>query len=309
MAEVIRSIIIGGVQGISEFLPISSSGHLVLVPYVFGWDYKGLSFDVALHFGTVIAIIVFFWKDWTKIIANAINLNQKSKIKNQSSTGSDCPERQSNGQNDNSKLINGNYSTTEQSSNETMKQYDNLPENLLWQIIVASVPAGIVGFLLNDYVEKYFHSPLLIAADLIIFGLILWLIDKYSSKNSQIKNMSYGKSFLVGCAQAIALIPGVSRSGITITASRGLGLNRKEAAHFSFLLATPAMLGAFLFELKDVNVSDLTLPFVLGVISSTIFGFFAIKYLLKYLEKANFNVFVWYRIVIAMIIVAIYLAR
>jgi undecaprenyl-diphosphatase len=292
MIEIFRSIVIGGVQGISEFLPISSSGHLVLVPYVFKWDYQGLAFDVALHFGTAIAIVAFFWKDWMKIIANAINLNKKSKLlpadkhgKNQSSISSNFLERQSN------------------------EQYDNLPQNLFWQIIIASVPAGIVGFLLNDYVEKYFHSPLLIAMDLIIFGIILWLVDKNSAKNTEIKNMSYGKSFLVGCAQAVALVPGVSRSGITITASRGLGLNRKEAAHFSFLLATPAMLGAFLFELKDLNISDLTLPFILGVISSTVFGFFAIKYLLKYLEKANFNLFVWYRIAIAVIIAAIYFAR
>ena len=275
MIEIIRSVIIGGVQGISEFLPISSSGHLVLIPYIFKWDYNGLSFDIALHFGTVIAILAYFWKDWMGIIKSAV----------------------------------GSRQSAEKSTANSQLQTANYPPNFLWQILVASIPAAILGVFLNNYVETYLHSPLLIAFNLIVFGVILWLVDKKSKSTFDVRNTSYGRSFLVGCAQAIALIPGVSRSGITMTASRYFGLKRKDAARFSFLLATPAMIGAFLISAKDIVGNDLNLVFLLGVLSSTFFGFLAIKYLLKYLERGNFSVFVWYRIVLGIVIAAIYFVR
>lgn len=268
MIEIIRSVIVGGVQGVSEFLPISSSGHLVLIPYIFHWNYNGLSFDIALHFGTVIAIIAYFWKDWMRIIKKTIN--PKFDTKN----------------------IEHDY-----------------PDNFFWKILVASIPAAILGLFLDKYVETYLHSPLLIVFNLVFFGLVLWLFDKYSRSNLIVKNITYLQAFIVGMAQAIALMPGVSRSGITITASRFFGLKRKDAARFSFLLATPAMIGAFLVGAKDIVGKDLNLVFLLGVLTSTFFGFLAIKYLLKYLERGNFSVFVWYRIALAIIIVTIYFAR
>lgn len=284
MIEIFRSIIIGGIQGISEFLPISSSGHLVLIPYVFKWDYNGLSFDIALHFGTVVAIIVYFWKDWMGIIASAIMPSRKLKVESR-------------------KL--SKYSEIKPNGNP-IRQF---PSNLLWQLLVASIPAAILGLFLDKYVEKYFHSPLLIAFNLIFFGIALWLFDKYAKETIFIKNVTYAQSFLIGCAQAIALFPGVSRSGITMTCSRYFGFSRKDAARFSFLLATPAMIGAFLISAKDIVGNDLNLVFLLGVLSSTIFGFFAIKYLLKYLERSNFSVFVWYRIILAVIIITVYFSR
>lgn len=285
MTEMFQSIIIGGIQGISEFLPISSSGHLVLIPYIFKWDYQGLNFDIALHFGTAIAIVTYFWKDWISIIASAIipsrKLNEYSEIK-------------------------PNSNPIQQSNNPTTQQY---PPNLLWQILVASIPAAILGLFLNNYVEKYFHSPLLIAFNLAFFGILLWIVDKSTKSSKTISIIGYKQSFLIGCAQAISLFPGVSRSGITMTAARGIGLDRKNAARFSFLLATPAMIGAFLMSAKDITGQDLNLVFLLGVFASTIFGFFAIKYLLKYLEKGNFSVFALYRIILALIIVSVYLLR
>lgn len=264
LIEVFRSFFIGAVQGISEFLPISSSGHLVLVPYIFNWQYDGLAFDVALHFGTVIAIIAFFWSDWINIIANAFNKKRYQ---------------------------------------EGIETY---PSNLLWQIAVASIPVAILGVVLNDYVEKYLHSPLLIAFDLIFFGIVLWLADKYSKKNNELSAISYNHSFWIGISQALALVPGVSRSGITMTAGRLGGLTKKDAARFAFLLATPAMLGAFVFKLKDIALSAVDLPFVVGVIASALFGFLAIKFLLKYLEKGSFVIFVWYRIIVATIVLFLY---
>ena len=264
MIDIIHSIVLGAVQGIAEFLPISSSGHLIIIPYLFHWKDYGLGFDVALHMGTTIAVLVYFWKDWLKIFQNAFG----------------------------------------------KKADHEFPSNFLWQILVAAIPAGILGYILDKASEKYFHSNmLLIAANLIVFGLLLWLVDKYCATNQNSKTITYKQSFLVGLAQSIALIPGVSRSGITLTASRALGLGKKEAARFSFLLATPTILGAFLLKLKDISGGDLNLAFFLGVLASTIFGFFAIKYLLKYLERGNFSVFVWYRIILAIVIITVYLIR
>jgi undecaprenyl-diphosphatase len=271
MIDIFHSAIMGAIQGTAEFLPISSSGHLVLIPYLFNWHYQGLDFDVALHFGTALAIVVYFWRDWVKIIGNAFNW--KSKVK---------------------------------TTDEEVGKY---PKNLLWQILVASIPAAVIGVPLDHLVEKKFHSPLLIALNLAIFGLILWYADIKSKRSQKVSEISYKQSFLVGLTQSIALIPGVSRSGITMTASRSLGLDRESAAHFSFLLATPAIVGAFLLKLKDIEHSDLNLPSLIAVAVSTIVGFLTIKYLLQYLRKGNFAMFLWYRIAIALIVMMIYFAR
>lgn len=280
MLEIIQSIIIGAVQGITEFLPISSSGHLVLLPYLLNWEYQGLSFDVALHFGTVIAIIVYFWKDWTLIIRQSLRFGtQVLKL--------------------------------EQPKNLESKIQDsiNYPKNLLWQILVASIPAAIIGYFISDIVESTLQSPVLLAINLIFFGLLLWFFDKYLKTKRELSNINYKQSFTIGIAQAIALMPGVSRSGITMTAGRAIGLDRPSAARFSFLLGTPAMIGAFLFTIRDFSVNNVNLPFVLAIAVSTLFGFITIKYLLKFLVSNSFSVFAWYRIVLAIFVLAFYYLR
>lgn len=276
--EIIQSIIIGGIQGISEFVPISSSGHLVLIPYIFKWNYNGLTFDVALHFGTAIALLAYFWKDWIKIIKSAVSSQQ----------------------------------SVDSSTTNKQPQTAEYPQNLLWQILLASIPAAIIGFLFNDIIDKTFHSSsstgmIVIALNLAVFGIILWLTDQYSKKTLLIKQVSYKKSFLVGLSQALALIPGVSRSGITITTGLAMGLKREDSARLSFLLSTPAMVGAFIYSIKDLSLNDINSVFVVGVVSSTIFSFFAIRFLLDYLKKSNFSVFVWYRIILAIVIIGIIL--
>lgn len=268
-----QDIFLGATQGLSEFLPISSSGHLVLFPYFFHWNYQGLAFDVALHLGTALALIFFFWRDWLDIFKKAFKRNT----------------------NEENKKI-----------NPDVKQY---PDNLLWQILVASIPAAIVGLLIDKYTESIFHSVILIAINLVVFGFLLWIVDKRASSDLKPKNLTYGRSFLIGLSQAIALIPGVSRSGITITASRLAGLERKEAARFSFLLATPAIMGAFLIKLPSLSAEVLNLSFWLGVISATVFGFLAIKFLLNFLKKSDFSIFLWYRIILALITIIIFLYR
>ncbi|OQA04766.1 MAG: Undecaprenyl-diphosphatase [bacterium ADurb.Bin400] len=269
MTEYIQSLIIGAIQGVSEFLPVSSSGHLVLVPYMFSWDYRGLSFDVALHFGTLLAIVIYFGKDWVEIIGNAFR-----------------PAL----------------------SKGPVARY---PKDLLWKIVVASIPAAIVGVFIEDYVEEFLHSPLLLATNLVVFGALLWLSDKYAKKHDASKTqlLSYGNTFLIGLAQAIALVPGVSRSGITMTAGRALGLDRDQAARISFLLGTPAMAGAFLFKLGDLKLISLDHAFWSGFIASTAFGFITIKYLLQYLRKSDFSIFFWYRLMLAIVVIFTYFAK
>ena len=284
--EFIQAILLAIVQGITEFLPISSSGHLVLTPYIFGWDYKGLGFDVALHFGTVIAIIVFFWKDIGSIISSAF--------------GKKLP------------------ATSPASSAGEYK----LPPNLLWQILLATIPAGIVGFFISDLVEKYLHTPVLIAINLAVFGIILWISDVYSrhSERSEesrdpstrpqddkpLSAVSYKLSFLIGLFQAVALMPGVSRSGITITGGRFFGLNRESAARFSFLLGIPAMLGAAVLEATKIEIAQIDLVFILAIAVSALVGFFTIKYLIEYLKRGTLAIFAIYRIVLALIVLAVY---
>lgn len=259
--EIFHSLILGIVQGITEFLPISSSGHLVAIPFLLGWPVHSLTFDVALHFGTVIALLLFFWQDWILIIKNGF-----SKI-------------------------------------ETKSQY---PKNLLWQIMVASIPAGILGILVDKYVEKYFHQPVLLAINFFVFGILLWLADKKSRSDFKISDMKYKNSFLIGLAQSIALIPGISRSGITMIAARMTGLDRENSARFSFLIGMPAMIGAFLYKLKDLSGQNLDLSFWIGVIASAVVGYLAIKFLLDFLKKSDFAIFAWYRIAFAILILIVF---
>lgn len=239
-------------------MPISSSGHLVAIPFLLGWPAHSLAFDVALHFGTVIALIYFFWRDWYQIIRSGFKLK----------TTSDYP----------------------------------YPQNALWQIAVASIPAAIFGLLIDKYVESYFHQPILLAINFALFGFILWFVDKKCLSNVTLEQVPYKKSLAIGFAQSIALIPGVSRSGITMTAARMIGLNRENAARFSFLVGMPAMIGAFLLKFKDLSANDLNLAFFIGILASAVFGIIAIKFLLNYLKKSDFSVFLWYRVAFAIIL-------
>ncbi len=258
-----QSIILGIVQGLAEFLPISSSGHLWAIPYLFSWNQPGLKFDTALHFGTAIAVIGFFYRDWISIFRSAFTKKNGTQ-----------------------------YST-----------------NMLWQIAVATIPAAIGGLLLEKTIETKLDSALIVAFTMAVFGLILWLVDKYASSEFRADKIGYKQSLLIGVAQCLALIPGISRSGITMIAARSIGISRENAARFSFLIGTPATLGAFLWEARKLTAADLNLEFIAGVLFATFFGFLAIKLLLNYLKKSNFSIFAWYRFGFALLILVVYLVR
>lgn len=257
-----QALIMGIVQGLGEFLPISSSAHLVLAPWVFGWKDPGLSFDVALHMGTLFAVVAFFWRDWVELFSEAI-----------------------------------------------IKRRGTKKASLFWCLVVATIPGALAGFLLEKQAETVFRNPLLIAIMLILMGLILYLVDRHAAKRKSILEISFSDSLLIGLSQAFAIIPGVSRSGVTMTAGRALGLTRETAARFSFLLSTPIIFGAGVMNLKDLSPGDVDLPFIIGVVTSAVVGFLSIGFLLRYLTERSFGLFVWYRFVLGLAIIGLVLIR
>jgi undecaprenyl-diphosphatase len=324
--EYIQSIILGTIQGITEFLPISSSGHLVLTPYIFGWDYRGLSFDVALHLGTLLAIVIYFRNDIVLIVKNSCHsvLDTESRNDGILNRSLDFARDDKSVQNDNPKKLRSPDALSGIPTPADRRGYDlkpgslpkgdpplgGYPKNFLWQILVATIPAIIVGFFLSDIVDRYLHSPLLIAANLAIFGLLLWLSDRYSKKASEaLEAISYRSSLVIGLFQAIALMPGVSRSGITMTAGRLLGYSKETAAKLSFIIGIPATAGAFAYEALKLSRSDINLANLLAILITTVVGFLTIKYLLQYLKRGSFAVFTVYRLLLALVVVMFYLLK
>lgn len=247
----LEAIILGIVQGLTEFFPVSSTAHLILFPWFFNWSglVDTLTFDVALHAGTLFALILCFWKDWIDIIT------RKRK--------------------------------------------------LLGLIILASLPAGISGVLLNDIVENSLRSPYIICISLVLIGFLMLGSEKMF-KHKKIDEINLADSLIIGISQAIALIPGVSRSGITISAGLFRGLERESSARFSFLLSTPIIAGATLLHANKIIKGNIDYDlhiFTAGFVVSAITGFAAIKFLLNFFKKYSLNIFVYYRFVLAGVII------
>ncbi|MDF1497868.1 MAG: undecaprenyl-diphosphate phosphatase [Patescibacteria group bacterium] len=295
--EIIQAIILGVIQGVAEFLPISSSGHLILIPNFFNWSDQGLAFDVALHWGTLFAILVYFYNDWIGIIRNSYLLK--------------LPWRES--RKDQSNLVTTHrefkheiYSSLYRVFHNNTLSFRFLKSDLLFIIIIATIPGVIVGLLLNTYAETIFRDPLIIAITLFLGAVLLFYADKIGAKKTDLTNLSLKMGIIIGLFQALAIIPGVSRSGITITAALLLGIKRKDAAKFSFLLSTPIILGAGIKEFPNLLESGLNENIIIGTIVATISGYLAIKYMLRYLENRSYNIFVVYRILLSLIIISLF---
>lgn len=274
--DIVQAIVLGIVQGLGEFLPISSSGHLIILPKIFNWQDQGMGFDVALHLGTLLALLMYFFEDYKKIISDSYLFNQCRRGL-RGLRGDEC---------------------------FTWQQLQN---DVLFIILLATVPGVVAGVFLGDYIDSIFRDPTLVACCLFIGGLLLFVADKVGSKkldNLQ-STLNWRKGLLIGVCQALAIFPGMSRSGITITAGLFLGMNRKLAARFSFLLATPIVLGAGVKEFfgGQIIVDGYLL---LGVSVAAISGYAAIKYMLKFVENCSYNVFVVYRVVLALIIMGLF---
>lgn len=253
----------GLVQGLGEFLPISSSAHLVLVPWLFKWEDPGLTFDIALHLGTLIAVTIYFWRDWLRLFSKGFT---------------------------------------------DIKSSDG---RLFWYLVLATIPGAAIGFLLEKHAETIFRNPVLIAFMLILLGVILYLADRKSAKKINVNNITFGTSFLIGLSQALAIIPGVSRSGITMTAGLLLGLTREGAARFSFLLSAPIIFGAAVVKLPQVisQPSLITSNFIIGMVVSCVTGIAGIGFLLRYVQTKTFLPFAWYRFILGVIIITVFLFR
>lgn len=259
---VLQSFILGLIQAITEFLPVSSSAHLNVFPWLLNWDIPK-SFDVALHFGTLLAIVAFFWKDWLKL------------------TFSGCKK--------------------------VLKKEDSTEGRMFWYLVAATIPAGILSLVLDKVSEKIIGENILlemglIAIALIVLGIILYIVDKKAASDVEYEKISLKQSLLVGLSQAIAAaFPGTSRSGITMTVARALKIDRESAAKFSFLLATPITLAAVVF---DLNEFIFNIEFIIGVLTSFIFGFVVIKFFMDYLRKGSFKGFAIYRVLVGICILA-----
>ena len=266
--QIIQSLILGIVQGLTEFLPVSSSGHLNVFPWVFGWETITESFDVALHLGTLIAILIFFYKDWINLIKGGFN--------------------------------------------KVFKKEDSTDGKIFWYLVICTIPAGILSLVLDKIMEKIVGDNInlemgIIAAALIVMGIILYIVDKKCESKTNYENITKKQSLLIALSQALAAaIPGVSRSGITMTTARGLKVDRESAAKFSFLLAAPIVAAAVIFDITSFTIN---LPFIVGVLASFVSGLLVIKFLMNYLKKGSFKIFAIYRIIFGLIIFALILFR
>ncbi len=260
MNTITLAILLGIIQGLTEFFPVSSSGHLIL----FSWIVEGkpipMSVNVALHMGTMLAVFVYFSRDWTNMLSNLIK------------------------------------------SLRTRKKILEYNQQLLL-LIIGSIPAAIVGVIFKETIEEKLHAPLIIAFTLIAGGLLLWMADRVGKVNRKGVDLSAKEALLIGIGQTLALIPGVSRSGSTITVGRLLSLSKAEAARFSFLLGTPAMVGAALLHMSDFAKSIFDPVFYVGVFTSFLVGMLAIKYFMILMGRISLGWFALYRIILALIII------
>jgi undecaprenyl-diphosphatase len=270
----VQALVMGIVQGLTEFLPISSSGHLILVPYLFGWKdpfITSLAFSVMLHMGTLVALLAYFWRDWLVLVPAGL-----ATIRDRSFRGE--PDRR-----------------------------------LAWLIAITTIPAVIVGPILNDRLETALRSEGIVAVTLVIGGAILWLADRWGRKVRDASQLTFVQAFAIGVAQAIALIPGISRSGISISAGLFLGLTRESAARFSFLMATPITAAAGAYEIVQLVRGEAgggftAGPLVLGMAAALVSGFAAIHLLLRYLRTNSLTIFVIYRLLLAAVVIVFFLS-
>ena len=265
--NVFQALVLGIIQGLTEFLPVSSSAHLALAPWIFGWADPGLAFDVALHLGTLVAVLWFFQAEWVRLAGSAWEIVRTRSI-----------------------------ATPEQ-------------RRVIF-LIIATIPAAIVGKLIGEYADTTLRSPRLIATALIVMGVILWLADRVGSQVRSLDEMRWPQALAIGVAQVFALVPGVSRSGSTITAGRALGFSRESAAVFSFLMSMPITAAAAVLKVPEaLQQPGPRLPLVVGVIASGVSGWLAISVLLRYVARHSYGVFAIYRIALGLLIFALIMAR
>ena len=274
MEQIVQALIMGIVQGLTEFLPISSSGHLLLVPWLLGWNdpfIESLAFSVVLHGGTLGALLLYFRDDWRRLIPAGLAAIRDRSFR-------DDPDRR-----------------------------------LAWLLAASTVPAVVAALLLNGLIEENVRQVGLVAVMLVLAGAVLWLADKWGPRTHTIARLTFRGALGIGAAQALALIPGVSRSGISMSAAMFAGLDRADAARFSFLMATPITGMAVVYESLKLIRGEVggaePMTLIVGVVASFVAGMLAIAVLLRFLRTRSFSIFVAYRVVLAAVVLASFLAR
>lgn len=256
-----QAVVLGAVQGVTEFLPISSSAHLILVPWIAGWPDQGLTFDVVLHAGTLIAILTFFWRDWVSMAGGVVRREL---------------------------------------------QEEGASSKLFLLVVAATIPGAVAGYLAQKTIETTLSSHFILSTTLIGVALLLWIAERAARLEKGLERLSAADALTVGFAQALALVPGVSRSGITISMGLFRGLTRQAAARFSFLLSAPITGGAALKKLLDLRhtgVADADrLPMLFGFLASLLMGYLTIKFLMRYLQRNTLRAFIIYRIALGIVI-------
>ena len=269
----IQVIVLGVVQGLTEFLPISSTAHLYLTSWLLGWNTESLDFDIMLHVGTLLAVLLYFFRDWIQIIGQGFGwrVEHDSELKNN--------------------------------------------PGLLWLLAIATIPAAIAGALLNKYAETTWRTPVVMGIMLIVVGVVIWFADNAGRRLRDLASVNFPDAVSIGAAQALAVIPGCSRSGITIAAGLSRDLTRESAARFSFLLSTPTIAGAAVKALWDIHKqpgglhSLLSAQFLVGVGVSAVTGCIVIAWFLRYLRHSSLRAFVYYRIIFGIIVLALAFIR
>ena len=265
---VFQALVLGILQGLAEFLPISSSAHLALAPWVFGWPEPGLAVDVALHVGTLVAVLVYFRDEWMRLLVAALEHRAHAAHRGRRSSGA-CSTSSS-----------------------------------------RPIPGAIAGVLLNDYAESTFRSPALIASALAVMGVVLWYVDRMRPADRPLASLAWSDAILIGIAQAAALLPGVSRSGATITAGRALALDRASAATFSFLMSMPIIAAAAVFKVPHLlREGGASMPLLVGVLASAISGWLAIAVVMRYVRSHSYGIFAAYRVVLGLAVLALFYLR
>ena len=267
--SLIEAIVLGIVQGLTEFLPISSTAHLILIPWIFGWKDPGLAFDVALHVGTLAAILIYFFRDWMQVLGQGLGLNTE---------GDPALSRN---------------------------------RGLLWLLVAATIPIGVFGYLFQHRAETVWRTPNVIAAMMIVIGLVLWWADRVGRKQKDLGHLSFADAMGVGFAQVLSIVPGTSRSGVTIAAGMLRNLDRATAARFSFLLSTPAIGAAAAKDFYDLMKHQGGIPpgmrtaLLVGIVVSGITGCLVIRFFMNYLRRGTLTFFVAYRVIFGIIIIAL----
>lgn len=263
---VLQALVLGLVQGLAEFLPISSSAHLALTPWVMGWQDPGLAFDVALHLGTLLALAWYFRRDWIALTRAGVTVLVRRKV-------------------------------------------ETLEERRAMFIVMATIPAGLAGLALEDAAEGGLRTPALVASVLMLMGALLWAVDRWGRKDRTLASMTWRQAMAIGLAQACALVPGVSRSGSTITAARALGFDRASAATFSFLLSFPITVAAVAAKAPDALREGVTAPLLVGIGAAAISSWMAIAFLLRFVSRHSYGVFAVYRLVAGLAVLVLWSIR